>query len=768
MVDFSDENEIKKFVRSNRWLSLDVNGYRLLRLNWVTTLLASIVMWSFITWSFIDTTGASSELLQWKSWLSINFTWFYILTRNIWLIFVIGLLFTKYRHIKLGKDNEKPQFSDLSWFAMLFSCGTGVSMFTYGVAEPMWFYRYNAHASKIPFVNDDQRAQMAMMMSNYQTGLHGWVPYVIVGLLLGLTTYRQDRPMSMRYAFQPLIGKAVNGFVGDIIDSITIACTTFGVCTSLGLGAGAIGSALNRINSSIEPDTLNTKLWIVWSITAVASVSVLTGLKNGIRNLAKMALFSGITLALTLMCADNPGFLLNSFVQTSGHYLQWLTTLGFNTDTWGSFTGQLTDKGNWEQLTWGNTRETEIVKLSTFDDTRLDDDLMNDSWGNRSPHNFMDMWTVFYWAWGAAWAPFVGSFIARISRGRTVGEVIKAALFTTVAFLFFNRNIFGTLGIKMQRTAEYALGANADIAWVDGSVNCTALGYTGKQPASETAIQLAQEGYYALSCRRFADQILDIMEPYKGLTKWLQLLVLTSVLLYFTTSSDSGSYVDDLIASQGYLNPPPIQKVYWAVTEGALTHALIVNGGIDVLKGATIVSAFPFTIILCFLCVALTRTLKLETDDPDITSARKGFNTGIFDIFEGFKPETADPNTPTPRECIGTLITGTVFPFNGIRTVSKTCGATDMKATVTASVVTFAYATWIVLLSISGVSNGAHAMAWVSYIIFGSLVAKMRMDLRNKTNIYGNAVEDLVTSLTMYPFAIAQMVHESETGDKIA
>lgn len=758
--DFSNEENIKRFVRPNRWLSVDFKGFRLLRLNWVTTLLSSVIMWSFIAWSFAKKEEASFEILEWKSWLSINFTWFYILTRNLWLLFIGGLLFSKYKHIKLGKDDEKPQFSDLSWFAMLFSCGTGVSMFTYGVAEPMWFYRYNAHASKIPFVNDDQRAQMAMMMSNYQTGLHGWVPYVIVGLLLGITTYRQGRPMSMRYAFQPILGKSVNGLIGDIIDSVTIACTTFGVCTSLGLGTGAIGSALNRINSDIDPVTLSTKLWIIWSITGVASISVLMGIKSGIRNLAKMALFSGITLALTLICSDNPGFLFNSFVQTTGHYLQWLTTLGFNTDTWASFTGQLTDKGDWERLTLGNTRETTVTGLSTFDDTRLNQDLMDSYWGERSPHNFMDMWTVFYWAWGAAWAPFVGSFIARISRGRTVGEVIKAALFTTTIFLFFNRNIFGSLGIKMQRTAEYALGADADIDWVDGSVNCTVLGYTNRQPTSEAAIQLANEGYYALSCRAFTDQILDIMEPYTGLTKWLQSLVLVSVLLYFTTSSDSGSYVDDLIASQGFLNPPSIQKIYWAVTEGALTHALVVNGGIDVLKGATIVSAFPFTIILCFLCVSLWRALKMEIGEPTIINARKSFNTSLFDILEGFKPEDTDPVTPSRKERIQELIAGVMFPFRGIKGVSG--------SNVTASVVMFMYITWIVLLSISGVADGARSMAWVVYLFFVSFVAKMRVNLRHERNIYGNPVEDLVASLTMYPFVIAQMVHESETGDKIA
>ena len=726
-MDFSREENIKQFVKSNRWLSVDVKGYRLLRVNWVTATLASVVMWSFIAWSFIDTDSASKELLEWKSWLSVNFTWFYILTRNIWLLFICGLLFTKYANIKLGTDDEKPQFSNLSWFAMLFSCGTGVSMFTYGVAEPMWFYRYNANASKIPFVNDDQRAQMAMMMSNYQTGLHGWVPYVIVGLLLGITTYRQGKPMSMRYAFHPILGNSVDGFLGDIIDSVTIACTTFGVCTSLGLGTGAIGSALNRINSDIDPSSLETKLWIIWTITAAASTSVLTGLQNGIRNLARLALFSGITLSLTLICSDNPGFLLNSFVQTTGHYLQWLMTLGWDTDTWPSFTGQLTDKGDWERLTLGNTRETSVVASSTFDTTRLD--TMDDAWGERTPYNFMNVWTVFYWAWGAAWAPFVGSFIARISRGRTVGEVIKAALLTTVLFLFFNRNIFGSLGIKMQRTAEYALGSEADIDWTRGYVNCTALGYTNKQPTSETAIQLANEGYYALSCRAMPDQILDIMEPYKGLTKWLQLLVLSSVLLYFTTSSDSGSYVDDLIASQGFQNPPPIQKVYWAVTEGALTHALIVNGGIDVIKGATIVSAFPFTIILCFLCVSLLRALKLEAGDRDIKWTRASFTNRIFDID-------------------GSVAYNLIFPYIGLRKIAPFTVATTAA---------LCHVTWIVLLCIS--TPATRAMAWVLYIFFVSIVAKTRTDLRKERIIYGNPVEDFIVS-SIYPLAIAQMEHE--------
>jgi choline-glycine betaine transporter len=763
--DFSQEKNIMRFVRKNRWLSVDVKGYRLIRCNWVTTLLSSVIMWGFIIWSFSDTTGASSKLMEWKAWVSLNFTWFYILTRNIWLFFVTGLLFTKYRHLKLGRDDEKPEFSDLTWFAMLFSCGTGVSAFTYGVAEPMWFYRYNKNAVKIPFINDDQRAQMAMMIAYYQTGIHGWLPYIVIALTIGVTCSRRNRPMTMRYALEPVLGKSVNGLVGDIIDATTIACTTFGVCTSLGLGTGAIATMLNRLNPNISSTALSTKLSIIWSITTAASISVLIGLKRGIKTLSNLAFFTGLILMVSLMCADNPSLLFNSYVQSLGHYIQWILKLGWDTDAWPSFTGQLTNQGNWEMLTWGNTKETSVSAMSVFDNTRLaSSTLQNEAWGQRSPYNFMNLWTVFYWAWGAAWAPFVGSFIARVSRGRTIGQVIIAGIFATPAFVFIGRNVFGTLGIKMQRIAEYTLGNGADIDWTTGSVNCTALGYTNQQPTSEAAIELAKKGYYALSCRAMPEQIMDIMEPYKGLTKWFQLLALVGVLLYFTTSSDSGSYIDDLIASQGLENPPPIQRVYWACTEGALAHALVVNGGIRVIQGAAIVATFPYTMMICFMCVALLRALKMETNDEDIKTSRKGFNTGMLDVLEGFQPESPPPNAPTVKERVKTTLLSSVLSAIPLKSVAEACEYNTMILPIVA---TFFQWMWIILLSLTGTSDGAHSMAWAMYIFFVSILTKMRKELRDKKNIYGNIVEDFVCTFTMYPFAIAQMNHESQTGDKL-
>jgi len=767
--DFSKESNLTRFVRKNRWLSLDFKGYRVLRCNWVTSLFASAIMWGFIGWTLNDEINATKQLGDWKSWVTINFTWLYICSRNIWLLFIFGLLFTKYKDVRLGKDGEKPHFSDFTWFSLLFSCGTGVGIFSFGVAEPIWFYRSNNNAVKIPFINDDQRAQMAMLISYYQNGLHGWVPYLVIGILLGIVCFRQGRPMAMRYAFQPLIGDSVNGLVGDIIDALTISTTTFGVCTSLGLGVAAIGTALNRLNPTIDANAQATQLAIIWLITAAASISVLIGLKSGIKNLARLAFFSGITLMAGLVCADNPGLIFNSYVQTLGHYIQWLFTLSWDCETWASFTGQLTDKGSWERLTWGMSKSTDVAAMTNFDSTRLDTSILQDeAWGSRSPYNFMNSWTVFYWAWWLAWAPFVGTFIARISRGRTVGEVVKGGLLAPITFMFINRNILGTLGIKMQRIVEYTIGKDAQIDWSTGSINCTALGYVNNKPVGEAALQLASEGYYALSCRSRPDQILDIMEPYGALTKWFQLLVLVSVILYFTTSSDSGSYVDDLIASQGYENPPPLQKLYWACTEGALAHALVVSGGLRVIQGVAIVATFPYTIAMCFLCVSLFRTLKLETGDEKITSSRKSFNTNVFDVFEGFDPESKHPNAPSRKERSLAVLRAIVFPFKSIKNTALECEYTPYMATIIGLSANFFQWMALSLFVASKFRDGANSMGWLMYLAFVSIVAKMRKDLRDKRNVYGNAFEDIFSGLTFYPFTIAQMEHEIKSGGKLA
>ena len=220
-------------------------------------MLASLVLWGFVAAVLIDDENHTNpklptEFSRWRRWITVNFSWMYILTQDVWFIFVLWLLFTKYANIKLGRDDDKPEFSDFAWFSMLFSCGIGVGFYYYGVSEPISHYRGSANLQSIPVTNDDQKAQQAIFQTLFHWGLHGWIPYIVVALTLGVTCHRQGLPMTMRNAFHPLIGDHTRGFAGDLIDALSISCTTFGVCTSLGLGVSQINSVLARLDGSVE------------------------------------------------------------------------------------------------------------------------------------------------------------------------------------------------------------------------------------------------------------------------------------------------------------------------------------------------------------------------------------------------------------------------------------------------------------------------------------------------------------------------------------
>jgi len=726
-----------------------------------------------------------SEVGDWQSWVTVNFTWLYIGTQDVWFIFVLGLLFTKYRHIKLGKDDEKPAFGDYEWFSMLFACGIGVGLYTFGVQEPMSYYRGGA-LNKIPFDNDDQRAQQAIFMTLFHWGLHAWIPYVTVALTLGVVCYRQGRPMTIRSAFYPVLGDNIYGLVGDLIDALSIACTTFGVCTSLGLGVTTIAATMNRINHNIDSSSETVQSLIIWCITACATTSVLCGLKVGIKNLSQITFSIGLIFLFSLILADSPFFLLNSFVQSIGHYLQWVTVVGWDCDTWPQWTGVVTETtGGWGSktmtyLTWGRKSATAAIEAasaaytageagtSMFNsdaDTQASNILA--AWGNATGPKWIDWWTIFYWGWWISWAPFVGMFIARISRGRTVQQVIMGAFIAPVIFGFFFLTVLGTLGIKMQRVAELALGNDSGaIDFASGAVDCDKMGYTDSQPSSSAALELANQGYYALACRGGSSQILDIVEPYGDLKRWFQLLILVGVILYFITSSDSGSYVDDLISSQGYEAPPPFQKIYWACTEGALAQALVTKGGLYAVRSVSIVAGLPYTLAINFMMVALWRVLKEESGE--LADSRRGFNTCIFDFLEAFKPETGGANAPDQKTRLVSVVKGLLYPFDAVRKSHLAVGDDERTSTFYGALMTTLVYLWIGLLAATGAGAGTHTIAWLMICIFCFKLAGLRRRLREARNVAGNVMEDYSCAMLMYPFCAAQMEHEADASDKTA
>jgi hypothetical protein len=276
---------------------------------------------------------------------------------------------------------------------------------------------------------------------------------------------------------------------------------------------------------------------------------------------------------------------------------------------------------------------------------------------------------------------------------------------------------------------------------------------------------LAEKGYYALACRAGPDHILDVVEPYGKLSTLFQLLILVAVIFYFITSSDSGSYVDDMISAMGYENPPVLQKVYWACTEGALAQALVTVGGLKVVQGVSIVAGFPFTMALNFMVLSLWRALKDECGD--LKQQRKGFNTCVWDFLEGYKPETAGAGSPEVRARILTVLKNIVYPLDAVKASKEAIGSSSSVALLNGVVVTGCLWTWFGCLCATGTGNNAITVAWTMYIIMMFCIGSIRRELREKRNVIGNWFEDYCVA-GMYPLALAQLEHEAANESKLA
>ena len=696
----------------------------------------------------------------------------------MWAVFLIYVAFSKYGNIKLGKAHEKPEFNNISWFSMLFSCGIAVGVYTYGVSEPMWYYRggFFSHnlAGRGPLYNDDDRAQLALMQTFYHWGFHAWAPYIVVAITLGVVCYRWNMPLTMRSAFYPLLGNLIFSPIGDCIDAVAIACTTFGVCTSLGLGVNAITAFGNRLNSDIETD-VDAKTWTIVVMTFVANFSVILGLKKGIQVLSTITFSLGLFSLLATLLLDNTWYLLNSYVQSIGHYLNYMIQTGFRTD---SFEQLGFDFSSSDNMYAGTANTNGDGGSPLYDAMYKANQLLENGSGSfddsshaalYSSHSreFMNAWTIFYWGWWVSWAPFVGMFIARISRGRTLRSVITGAFIAPTLFGFLWLCIWGSLGIKMQRVAELALSDGSYV--VDGQKPvCSAFGYDGDSgmPISDAAVSLANDGYFLLSCRGWRTQLFDVMAPYGEVKKFLWTILLVGITLYFITSSDSGSYVDDVISANGMAGPPILQKIFWCWTEGCVAIALLVVGdkaGGDALRAVqavSIVAGLPFTLMLCFMCTSAWRALKIDAGDDDICQATQ-WSTGVLDVADLFNVRpangTAEQRYSVP-ERVQNLATAIFAPFIG---VFKTCeaefGVGAPIAKVQAVFNALFFYIWFVLLCYSGEDRQWAWLGWTFFLFHVLQITSLRATVRESHGIYGNLLEDLFTCLCIYPMAVSQL-----------
>lgn len=447
-----------------------------------------------------------------------NFGWFFVVTVNVILIFAIYLAFSKFGKIRLGGDEAEPEFTKASWFAMLFSTGMGIGIMFFSIAEPVSHFFNPPRA-----VNGQTEAAIqSMQFTSLHWGLHAWAIYAMVGLALAFFGFNRKLPMTFRSLFYPFWGEKIHGWWGHIIDILSALATVFGLSTSLGLGVIQITSGLHYLYGwEISPFM---QAGIILFVISIATVSVFSGLDKGVKILSNANMYIALIFMLLIFVFGPTLFILKGYVQNTGAYL------------------------------------ANFVDISTW----------NDTYGGSGWQN---SWTIFYWAWWIAWSPFVGSFIARISKGRTVKEFILGVLIVPGLITLLWMNVFGGSALETILSGDLTL-----VAAVKEDVS--------------TALFVFLEGF-----------------PF---SEFLSLIAIILIFSFFITSSDSGSLVVDNITSGSNGESPVWQRVFWSFAQGIIAIVLLWGGGLDALQTAVIITGLPFAVILLVMCYSLQKGLKEE------------------------------------------------------------------------------------------------------------------------------------------------------------
>ncbi|AWL12511.1 Osmo-independent choline transporter BetT1 [Saliniradius amylolyticus] len=472
-----------------------------------------------LLFSIIAPDSANATFQAAQSAIIENGSWFYVIAVAVILLAVVFLGFSQYGAIKLGPDHSTPDYSMITWFSMLFSAGMGIGLMFFGVAEPVM------HFMSPPVIegNTVEAAREAMKITFFHWGLHAWAIYAIVALILAFFAYRHNLPLTLRSALYPMIGERIYGPIGHAVDVFAVIGTLFGVATSLGFGVAQVNAGFNYLFDM--PIGTTPQILLVIGITALAVISVCTGLDKGIRRLSELNMALAVLLLLFVLVLGPTVFLAQAFVQNTGAYLSDIVGNTFNLFAY--------EKSDW-----------------------------------------IGGWTVFYWGWWLSWAPFVGLFIARVSRGRTIREFVLGVLLVPTGFTLMWMTFFGNSAIE--------LILNQGVASL------------GEMVQEDVSIAL------------FA-----FLENFP-LSSILSFIATIMVIVFFVTSSDSGSMVVDMLCSNGRDDTYLWQKIFWASGEGVVAIALLLAGGLGALQTMAIASALPFTIVLLIATYGLIKALRID------------------------------------------------------------------------------------------------------------------------------------------------------------
>ena len=483
---------------------------------WISTILIVV----FIALTLINVKTASTVFNAAKFWVCEYTGWFFVIAVNLVLAYAFWLLFSKYGRLRIGGPKARPEFTMFGWFSMLFSAGMGIGLLFYGVAEPI--YHYMAPPAMGVEAKTIAAAELSMGITFFHWGLHAWGVYALLGLGLAFFAFTRGLPLTIRSVFYPVLGDKIYGPVGHAIDILAALATLFGLATSLGLGANQIAAGFNYVFGL--PNTLTVQISLIVVITGCATISVVAGLEAGIQRLSKINFALAGALMLFVFLVGPTLFILDAIPQNIGNYVRRFVSLAFWTETY-------------TQSKWQNG------------------------------------WTIFYWAWWIAWAPFVGMFIARISKGRTIKEFLLGVLFVPALLTFVWLTIFGGSALYVE-----VFGAGG----ISEAVN-----------------------------KNVATAMYALFENFP-LAKVASFIGIAVVWFFFVTSSDSASLVIDIITAGGHPDPPTSQRVFWASAEGLCAAILLLGGGLAALQTACIVTGLPFAIVLLLMLFSMKKGLDEE------------------------------------------------------------------------------------------------------------------------------------------------------------
>ena len=487
----------------------------------------TIVAFVFVTLAFQESTGAAFGDL--RNWLTGTFDWFFLTAANIFVLLCLFLIVSPYGKVRIGGKDATPDYSYSGWFAMLFAAGMGIGLMFYGVSEPISHFSSSvAENAGTPESwaplggaagNSAEARDLGMAATIFHWGLHPWAIYAIVALALALFSYNKGLPLTMRSVFYPIFGERVWGWTGHVIDILAVFATLFGLATSLGFGAEQANAGLNHIFGIPVSDV--SKVVLIVAITGVALMSVVAGLDAGVKRLSEINMVLAALLLVFVLIVGPTMAIFTGFFHNLYEYARYLPELS-----------------------------------NPF---------------GRTDDNFRQGWTAFYWAWWISWSPFVGMFIARVSRGRSVREFIVCVLLIPSLVSVFWMTVFGGTAIS----------------------------------------QLVNDGYQVVADAPLELKLFAMLEalPLQQITSFIAIVL---VIVFFVTSSDSGSLVIDTITAGGKVDAPVPQRIFWASFEGLVAIALLLGGGLGALQAMAVSTGFPFTIVLLLACFAILKGLHSE------------------------------------------------------------------------------------------------------------------------------------------------------------